>query len=79
MVANSYNESILQTMLNSYQTLVNLAGTLNLSSAREALLASLCQFCIPVTTFVLTHKNMHICKTLFNITHCLGFVLDSKA
>lgn len=79
MVANSYNESILQTMLNCYQTLVSLSGTLNLSSAREALLASLCQFCIPVTMSVLSHKHMHICKTLFNITHCLGFVLDTKA
>lgn len=79
MVANSYNESILQTMLNSYQTLVNLAGTLGLSSAREALLASLCQFCIPNTSSILNPKHMHICKTLFNITHCLGFVLDSKA
>lgn len=79
MVSNSHDETILQTMLNSYQTLVNLSGTLNLSSAREALLASLCQFCIPSTTSTLSHKHMHICKTLFNITHCLGFVLDSKA
>lgn len=79
IVSNSFNETILQTMLNSYQTLVNLTGTLNLPMAREALLASLCQFCIPSHSSTLTHKNLHICKTLFNITHCLGFALDSKA
>ena len=79
IVSNCSNETTLQTMLNSYQTLVNLVGTFNLSMAREALLASLCQFCIPGPSSTLSHKNLHICKTLFNITHCLGFVLDSKA
>jgi hypothetical protein len=24
-------------------------------------------------------KNVHICKTLFNVAHCLGSILDSKS
>jgi hypothetical protein len=79
VVSNCANETTLQTMLNSYQTLVNLSGSLNLPMAREALLASLCQFCVPGPTGTLSQKNLQICKTLFNITHCLGSVLDSKA
>lgn len=79
MISNCTDESLLQVMLNSYQSLINISGTLNLSAAREAFLNSLSQFCLPTPNTPLTFKNIYTCKTMFNVTHCLGCILDVKA
>jgi hypothetical protein len=31
------------------------------------------------TDFTLTDKNLQICKTLLNIAHCLGYLLDVRS
>ena len=79
ILSNCWEEGVLQLILNCYQSFINISGTLNTSSAREAFLSSLSQFCLPKSGNPLTPKHIYTCKTLFNITHCLGSILDVKA
>lgn len=32
-----------------------------------------------IREYILTDKNVQICKTLLNIAHCLGYILDVKS
>jgi hypothetical protein len=79
VVSNTWEESMLQVMLNCYQSLINISGTLNHYAAREAFLNSISQFCLPTHNQTLALKNIYTCKTLFNVAHCLGTILDVKS
>lgn len=73
-------------------SLANRAGQLPYD-ARDAFLETLCSFCLTPaidarqslsghktsTDFNLTEKNIQICKTLLNIAHCLGYMLDVRS
>ena len=72
------NEIQLQSILNSYQSLVNLTGSFGISQAREAIISSLSTYSKPVNS-QLTIKQINCYKTLLNIAHGLHSVLDMKS
>lgn len=78
ILSSSLNETVLQTVLNCYQSVINISGTLEIAEAREGFLTSLARFCVPQADIYLSPQQVHACKTLFNIAHCLGSILDVK-
>lgn len=77
LVTRVQAESLLQATLNCFQSLINISGSLNLSGAKESFLTTLAQFCV-ATDDGLSSRQILACKTLFNVAHCLGAVLDAK-
>ena len=72
------SETQLQSILNSYQSLVNLTGSFCISQGREAVISSLSTFSKPVNT-QLSPKQIHCYKALLNIAHGLHCILDMKS
>jgi hypothetical protein len=77
-------------LLNSYQNFIGVCGSISNSKffgnnlvhleARDGFLDSLCSFGSKNTEpFLLNEKNVQICKTLLNIAHCLGSILDVRS
>mmetsp|Transcript_32957 Transcript_32957/g.57855 ORF Transcript_32957/g.57855 Transcript_32957/m.57855 type:complete len:1408 (+) Transcript_32957:50-4273(+) len=77
LVTRVQGEAFLQTTLNCFQSLIHISGTLNLSGAKESFLTTLAQFCV-ASEEGLNSRQILACKTLFNVAHCLGSVLDAK-
>jgi len=79
------DESNIQILLNSYQNFISVCGSVTCYVARDAFLESLCSFCLTLNANgkidgdSLQEKNIQICKTLLNIAHCLGHILDVKS
>ena len=78
ILTSCLNETVLQTILNCFQSVINISGTLEIAEAREGFLTALARFCVPQTDSHLSPQQVHACKTLFNIAHCLGSILDVK-
>jgi len=79
IVSNCQDEALMQIVLNIYQSIINLSGTIGLKSTREKFLDSLTNFCVPNGATLLHSKNIYSCKTLFNIAHCLNDTFDYKS
>ncbi|OMJ79666.1 hypothetical protein SteCoe_20288 [Stentor coeruleus] len=72
------NEIQLQSVLNSYQSLVNFTGSLGVTQGRESIISSLSAFAKPNGSQI-SIKQISCYKTLLNIAHGLHFVLDMKS
>ena len=73
------DETMEQSLLNSQQKLVSICGSIDELATRDTLLTNLCQYCVPKEGTQLHSKNVLAIKTLLNISHCLGSILDTKA
>ena len=72
------NETQLQSILNSYQSLINFTGSFGISQGREAIISSLSAYAKPINA-LLNNKQINCYKTLLNIAHGLHYVLDMKS
>ena len=94
MIKAQADEASCQMLLRAYQSCIGACGTANCFEARDAFLTSLCIQCVSVPyaymsasshqskksfEFEITDRNILMCKTLFNISHCLCHILDVKS
>eukprot|EP01119_Soliformovum_irregulare_P017651 TRINITY_DN5270_c0_g2_i3.p1 TRINITY_DN5270_c0_g2~~TRINITY_DN5270_c0_g2_i3.p1 ORF type:complete len:1456 (-),score=501.24 TRINITY_DN5270_c0_g2_i3:3-4370(-) len=79
LLEKATDEPIIQDLLKAYFTLINCCATLGQSGPRDELLNSLCKFTTPRNNDIstpLTSKNVFAMKTLLNIAHERGNVLN---
>lgn len=72
------DEVNIQTILNTYQNLFNLAGIVENTKMRSTIINSLGKFTLPKFYDKLSAKNILIIKKIINISHCLSKYFDSK-
>ncbi len=73
------DEVLTQNILNTFQKLINLLGSLNFTQGRDSFILALCQACVPHddrSLRELSLKNIQTTKIVFNIAHCFGAILD---
>ncbi len=65
LLSRDVDESLTQMVLNIYQNMINLTGSLGLNQARDTFLMTLCQACVPNGKIHLSNidfKKMRVCK-----------------
>jgi len=75
LLAKDTDEVLTQNILNTFQKLINLFGSLNFTQARDSFILALCQACLPHddrSLRELSLKNIQTTKIDFNIAHCFG-------
>eukprot|EP01113_Clastostelium_recurvatum_P028234 TRINITY_DN3417_c0_g1_i5.p1 TRINITY_DN3417_c0_g1~~TRINITY_DN3417_c0_g1_i5.p1 ORF type:complete len:1934 (-),score=527.70 TRINITY_DN3417_c0_g1_i5:36-5837(-) len=87
VLTRTQDEALVQLILKAQQSFVFSSGALKLPTPRDAFLTSLCKTSLPpnynmmitmleTETIVPSNKNIQAVKTLLNIAHCFGNVLD---
>lgn len=73
LINRDVDEIFTQQLLNIIQNWINLAGTLQITKARDSYLRLLCNSSTPKDhENELSTKHIQISKALFNVAHCLG-------